>query len=356
VTRLGSAAVPWGLGFLYVSTSLDSGLSGPRSAAGAVLGVVIGVLLARRLERPVVVAGIVIAAEFGFRLVVPSLVIPFAGLAAMWSLSLARPPRISLLGLVGVSAVASLNGFRSTYDETVFVLLLGVSVWALAEAARNRIEAAHEAARRGVTEEQARIARELHDVIAHGVSVMVVQAAAAGDVFDHRPDQARAAIDAVEHTGREVLGELRRLLAAVRPEVDDGPPAPPPGLAQLDDLAEQLRAAGLDVVIRRDGRPVPLPAGVDLSAYRIVQEALTNTLRHAHATVAEVTLRYRPDAVEIEVVDDGRAANRVVDARPGLGLIGMRERTAVLGGTFAAGPTAHGSFRVTARLPIGVAP
>jgi signal transduction histidine kinase len=232
-----------------------------------------------------------------------------------------------------------------------------VCVWALAEAARNRVSAAEASARRVLSDERGRIARELHDVVAHSVSVIVVQAAAAGDVFDDRPDQARAALGSIERVGREALTELRRLVANVRPG-DDLPSEPQPGLAQVRALAAQLSSAGLDVVVREDGQPFPLPAGVDLSAFRIVQEALTNTLRHAQATTAEVTLRYEPGAVELEVVDDGRAAGPRTPwaGGGGMGLVGMHERATMLGGAIDAGPTTHGGFRVWARLPVEATP
>jgi len=195
----------------------------------------------------------------------------------------------------------------------------------------------------------------------------VVQAGAANDVFDSHPEQARTALRSIEGAGREALRELRRLLTDVRteggrtgdgsgsPGATDAPAPPQPGLDRVDELAAPLRAAGLQVLVTREGSPVALPAGVDISAYRIVQEALTNTLRHAQATVAEVTCRYEPDAVEIDVVDNGRpGAGRSVDGR-GLGLVGMNERATTLGGTFEAGPTAHGGYRVHARLPLDAA-
>jgi signal transduction histidine kinase len=249
------------------------------------------------------------------------------------------------------------NVARVIVEDTLFALALAVAAWALGEAARSRRAAVDEAMRRAVVDEQARIARELHDVIAHSVSVVVVQAAAAGDVFDTHPDQARAALGAIEASGRQALAELRRLLAAVRTEGPDGPPqGPQPGLDRVEHLAEPFRAAGLDVVVTREvvtgaGGPRPLPAGVDVSAYRIVQEALTNTLRHARATTAEVTLRLGDEAVELEVVDDGRG-HGAHTGPPGFGLMGMRERAMALGGTCEAGPTAHGGFRVHARLPV----
>jgi signal transduction histidine kinase len=321
--------------------------------AGVALSVLMGVALTQRAQRPELVTGVVLAATVPYTLLVPALVIPLAGMAAVWSLTLARPPSVSLVGLAGLVAVAAVNVVTTHIDEAVFTMCLAVAVWILAEAARHRVEAAHDAARQAALAEKGRIARELHDVIAHSVSVIVVQAAAAGDVFDSRPDQARSALSAIETTGRQALTELRRLLGAVDPEA--APTAPQPGLGRLDELVGQVRSAGLEVVVSVAGKPVELPAGVDLSAYRIVQEALTNTLRHARARVAEVSVIYRPDGVGIEVVDDGRASLRASGdagvASTGLGLIGMRERATVLGGSLDAGPTAHGGFRVRAHLP-----
>jgi signal transduction histidine kinase len=357
-----------GVGLLYASTALDADpdMGAASRASSVVLGVVVGVLLARRRHRPMAVALATVAADAAFQILMPGMVIPFAGLVALWSATLRLPPRRSLVVLAGVSATSGLNVFRTTAEETTFTLLLGLCVWALAEAARSRISAAEESARRVLSEERARIARELHDVVAHSVSVIVVQAAAAGDVFDDRPDQVRAALGSIEGAGREALAELRRLVAAVRPD-DSLPAEPQPGLAQVSALAAQLRSAGLDVVVREDGQPFPLPAGVDLSAFRIVQEALTNTLRHARATTAEVTLRYEPGAVELDVIDDGRAATPRAAAdgagtgvgdgggSGGMGLVGMHERVTMLGGVLEAGPTAHGGFRVRARLPVEAA-
>ena len=157
-------------------------------------------------------------------------------------------------------------------------------------------------------EEQARIARELHDVIAHSVSVIVVQAAAADDVFDAQPDQARASLRSIERTGREALAELRRLLGAVRPATAATPPARSRGSTASTSCRSRCAQAASRWCVRREGDPAPLPAGVDLSAYRIVQEALTNTLRHARATRAEVVLRYGADELVVEVRDDGRGA------------------------------------------------
>jgi signal transduction histidine kinase len=210
-----------------------------------------------------------------------------------------------------------------------------------------------EHARRAAAEEQTRIARELHDIITHNVSVMTVQASAAGDVFETQPDRAREALASIESTGREALTELRRLLGSV--QTGDGALAPLPGLARLEDLVEPVRAAGLAVELSVEGEPHELPAAVDLSAYRIVQEALTNTLKHAHAANVTVTIRYGGDAVEVEVVDDGQgpAAN---GGERGHGIIGMHERAALFGGRLRAGPAPQRGFAVHARIPLEEGP
>ena len=206
--------------------------------------------------------------------------------------------------------------------------------------------------RRATAEEQARIARELHDVIAHSVSVMVVQAAAAGDVFDANPARAREALASIEATGRDALAELRRLLGQVRKDADgaDASFAPQPGLGALAGLAEQVRRAGIDVAVNVEGVPIELPPGVDLAAYRVAQEAITNTLKHASASKVAVTVRYRDDRVEVEVVDDGVGQTANGDGL-GHGLIGMRERAALYGGELHAEPQPGGGFRVFVSLP-----
>jgi signal transduction histidine kinase len=240
-----------------------------------------------------------------------------------------------LIGLVAAWVIGDNLGTRRAYMRAL-------------EERADRLEREQESERaRAVAEEQARIARELHDVVAHSVSVMVVQAAAANDVFDTRPDGAREALRAIEATGRGALAELRRLLGAVH----DGETeyAPQPGLDRLDALVAQVRAAGLAVSFSVVGEPRQLSAGVDLSAYRIVQEALTNTLKHANASRAEVSLRYEDEAVDVEVRDDGTGGGNGAGA--GRGLIGMRERVAAFGGSLEAGPAAAGGFAVKARFP-----
>ncbi len=209
-----------------------------------------------------------------------------------------------------------------------------------------------EQARAAVADERARMARELHDAIAHGVSVMVVQAEAAEEVLDVDPVSTRTALQKVQRSGREALFELRRLVGILRDHETGTELAPQPSLAHLDTLVAQLREAGVNVDLRVEGEPVSLPRGIDLSAYRIVQEALTNVLKHAGPARAAVRVRYRPDALLLEVSDDGRGAAAPANGN-GHGLIGMRERAALYGGVLDATARPEGGFRVRASLPIG---
>ncbi|MDT0443807.1 sensor histidine kinase [Streptomyces johnsoniae] len=338
--------------YLAVLVPAEAGAGTPGAVVllGSLAGVVQGAALYRRRSHPVPVLAVCLVGGLVIQLIAPNGIFPWAGLVVLGSLASTRPPSVSLPALAALLALTSLNFRTAPQEEAQFAMAVPVVVWALAEAVRNRRAAVAEASHRAVTEEQARIARELHDVIAHSVSVVVVQAAAADDVFDERPDQARSALRAIESSGRATLAELRRLLAVVRPEPDER--SPQPGLDRLGELAEPLRAAGLPVslTVRVPG---PLPAGVEVSAYRIVQEALTNVLRHARARRVEVTARADGDVLEVEVTDDGAGAGVHAGARGGFGLVGMRERAAVLGGTVAAGPRPGGAgFRVHARLPL----
>ena len=216
-----------------------------------------------------------------------------------------------------------------------------------------RLEREREAnARAAVAEERTRIAREMHDVVAHSLSVMVVQAEAAEEMLSRDPERARKPLSAVQETGRTALTELRRMLGVLR-EFDETPDlAPQPGLAGLDDLVAHVRDAGLPVTVRVEGEPRPLSPTGDLQAYRIVQEALTNALKHAGPARAQVLVRYEPNELVLEVTDDGRGYDPSTDGG-GHGLIGMRERVAVCGGEMSAGRRAQGGFEVVARLPIG---
>ena len=202
------------------------------------------------------------------------------------------------------------------------------------------------------------IARELHDVVAHGVSVMVVHAGAARRVIDERPEQARDALQTIETTGREALVELRRLVGILRADGAAPPLDPQRGLDSLGALIASVGSAGVPVELAVEGEPRPLPAGVDLAAYRIVQEALTNTIKHAGHARARVRVAYEGAALDLEIVDDGRSREpdggrrAIVPPGQGHGLIGMRERVHLYGGDFEAGPRQGGGFRVRARLPL----
>ncbi|HXH88273.1 MAG TPA: sensor histidine kinase [Gaiellaceae bacterium] len=208
---------------------------------------------------------------------------------------------------------------------------------------------------RAIEEERGRIARELHDVVAHSVSVMTVQAGAVRRLLAPEQQREREALLTVEETGRETLTEMRRLLAVLRQEGEVPALAPQPGLASLTSLVAQVREAGLPVELRYEGEQISLPPGIDLSAYRIVQEALTNTLEHAGPARAWVAIRFGTDQIEVEVANDG-VADSSGDGF-GRGLVGMRERVALCGGELTAGPRPGGGYTISARLPVtGSAP
>jgi signal transduction histidine kinase len=207
-----------------------------------------------------------------------------------------------------------------------------------------------ERARLAVVDERTRIARELHDVVAHHVSAIAVQAGAAEEIAERDPARARRALSAIQATSRQALAEMRAIVGILRESEASEALAPQPTLAQVQRLAEQTRAAGLPVELRYRGEPRQLPEAVDLSAYRIVQEALTNTLQHARATRATVAIEYGPAALDIVVSNDGAAP---LDAtRSGRGLVGMRERVGLFHGTLEVGPSPEGEFRVHAHLPL----
>jgi signal transduction histidine kinase len=213
---------------------------------------------------------------------------------------------------------------------------------------RERADALREAAR----QERARIARELHDVVTHNVSMMVIQAGAARKVLDKAPEAARDALLAVEEGGRAALGELRGVMGLLTTEDDDEALNPQPGLAQLPPLIDRVRDAGIDVTVTGGGEPRPLPAGLELAAYRVVQEALTNTVKHAAGARATVDVTYSPDALRITVTDTGGQPTPEAAASTGRGLAGLRERLAVYGGTLQATVRLTGGYRVQAHLPL----
>ncbi|MEV6924565.1 histidine kinase [Dactylosporangium sp. NPDC051485] len=241
-------------------------------------------------------------------------------------------------------------------DWALQYVLAMLAAWFIGNNVRQRREFAQariaESARSAVQQERLRIARELHDMVAHSIGVIAMQAGMGRRVIDKRPDEARQALAVIEDTGRETLASLRRMLGTLRraePEPGAVPLDPAPGLADLDRLAARSRDAGLHVEVSGGADERPLPPDVDLSAYRIIQEAVTNVARHAGTTRCDVLVERQSGALVIEVVDDGRGGD---PGGGGYGIPGMRERVALLGGDFAAGPRPEGGFRVAARIPI----
>lgn len=278
---------------------------------------------------------------------------PFPLWLSLCTVAAIKPRRVSLWWAAAAAAAVLVSHDVLSPGPTVTGLLSVAVAWVLGDTLRSRRawlrEEDAQRLQRAASDEQARIARELHDAIAHSVSVIVVQAAAASDVFDAQPDKARNALRSIEDTGRSTLAELRRLLGVVERSAEDAY-APQPGLGSIEQLLERVRAAGLPVSFNAEGQLDDLPTGLDLSAYRIVQEALTNTLKHAGASRAEVDVRRTPTSIELEIVDDGRGAANGTGS--GRGLIGMRERANLAGGEIDAGPLPSGGFRVHARLPL----
>jgi signal transduction histidine kinase len=272
--------------------------------------------------------------------------------------------RIGLGIVVGGVAIVVYNDPTHQADTLVSTPVTFVIAWLVGyalrertqrtEAAEDRAERAERdraaAARVAVAEERGRIARELHDVVAHAVSVMVLQVGAVRHRMPDSDAENREALENVERAGRTALAEMRRLLGAMRRDDEQPELAPHPGLADLDNLLEDVRAAGLDVRLQVHGEPVELPPGLDLSAYRILQEAVTNTLKHAQARQAEVEVRYDPRDLCLEVRDDGRGPS--TGDGHGHGLVGMGERVKIFGGDLSAGRAPGGGFVLRARLPL----
>ncbi|WP_327235192.1 sensor histidine kinase [Streptomyces sp. NBC_01317] len=308
----------------------------------------------------------------------------FAMLVIIYTVAAEGGPRwASRLALVGGLFAAPLSQLRWPVDEAstfgrvfagVVLTVPFVLAWVLGDSLRTRrayfdqleeratrLEKEREAqAKVAVAAERARIARELHDVVAHNVSVMVVQADGAAYVLDAAPDQAKQALETISSTGRQALAEMRRLLGVLRTgdTREGGEYVPQPDVDQIEDLVEQVRRAGLTVDFKIEGTARPLPSGVELTAYRIVQEALTNSRKHGGPDVgASVRLVYFDDGLGLLVEDDGRGAAHEMyedggaDGR-GHGLIGMRERVGMVGGTLDAGPRPGGGFRISALLPL----
>jgi signal transduction histidine kinase len=360
----------------FVSMPADRSVPGGMLVLGYGLVLLHTLPLALRRRFPGTVLALVVASGLaGIALFLPPFFVGPAILVAVYSVAAYGSRRVSVAGLavaeLGLAAVL-LTRFEEPEAWLVWVQFAGIfgAAWLLGLFAHNyrayaaRLEertaelerAREELARRAVVEERLRLARELHDVVAHAMSVIAVQSGVGAHVADSRPGEVGKALAAIEATSRSALIELRRLLGVLR---QDGEPqaslTPAPGLATLEGLLAEVAKAGLAVRLRVEGAPSPLPVGLDLSAYRIVQEALTNVVKHAGPAHAQVTIRYRDHEVAVEVIDDGRGVAAVAaDGRRGTGhgLIGMAERVAVFGGDLEVGPRPGGGFRVAARLPL----
>jgi signal transduction histidine kinase len=299
---------------------------------------------------------------------VPVDFIPFlAGCAAIFLLGLLRERRQAITGLAVGIAVETLVAYRDPlHNQSAFIAttIIFCIIWTIAFTVGRKLEEAEEAreraaraerereerARAAVGEERARIARELHDVVGHSVSLMTVQASAVRRLLRPEQEREREALLIVERTGREALAEMRRMVGVLRRPEEAPALAPQPSLEHLDKLVAQARDAGLTVELHIEGAPRPLPAGVDLTAYRLVQEGLTNAIKHAQAARAQVFVRYGDGGIEVTVSDDGHGGGSGESG--GHGLVGMRERVAVFGGELEAGPRPEGGYRLRARLPL----
>ena len=284
----------------------------------------------------------------------------------MFSLGRHAEPRPAAWGAAYAAGAAIVVTLLVTPGDIVFpVVFFFLMPWAAGRALRQRLlltrELAEQAARteadreeraaRAIADERARIARELHDVVAHSLTVMVIQAGAARRIVDSQPERVVEVADTIKRMGREALDEMRRLVGVMGDDGVGAALAPQPTLAELESLVERARGAGLDVQLEVRGERVPLPPGVDLSAYRVVQEALTNTIKHARASSARVVVAFADGELELTVADDGAGGESLVPSG-GQGLAGMRERVTLYGGEFAAGPRDGGGFEVCARFPL----
>jgi signal transduction histidine kinase len=340
---------------------------------GYTLVVVAGGSLAWRRRFPYTVLAVSTAAMllYAARLY-PGGPVYIAPVIAMYTVATLSPRRIWVPSvLVAVGAISIVGAIQANDTGTSWFHLVyftwGVAagfvgdgvrlrrqhVLAVEERSRHLEETREQEGRRLVAEERLRIARDLHDVVAHSLASINVQASAGAHVAASHPEQAQAALLAIKSASKEALDELRLTLGTLRSHDENAPRAPAPSLARLDELVERTRRAGLPVSLRRVGTPVSVPAPVDVAAYRIVQESLTNALRHAGPALATVCITYGADAIEIDVTDDG-LGSMAFNASPGHGIAGMRERALGVGGSLDAGAVPGGGFRVHAVLPTRV--
>jgi signal transduction histidine kinase len=354
-----------------VTRGREDGPAAPLALAVPVIALMLLPLLARRrypFGAPAFAVGVGTAASFVEGRLVPYLFFTFVGILVIAFLFAYLNDRrhavVGLLLVLGTAAIVTRNDPQQDWVDSIFIAVILALAWLGGVALNERLSRAlaaetraarlererEEQARRAVAEERTRIARELHDVIAHSVSVMTVQASGVRRLLLPEQEREREALETIERTGREALAEMRRMLGVLRqPTQEPAALAPQPGLDNLDNLVRQVREAGLPVELHVSGERPQLPPGIDLSAYRVVQEALTNALRHAGPARARVDVRFSDDAVELEIANDGRSD--VNGNGDGQGLVGMRERVALCGGTVESGPCSAG-YAVRARIPL----
>ncbi|MGW5127503.1 sensor histidine kinase [Streptomyces sp. NPDC004069] len=361
-----AGAGDWAIAVGVAGALLATGLSGQHSAEGlGLLGYALlaagGLALAARRRAPLPVLAVTGLCAVGYQAAgfdVPAVAYLFAVYAAMRAghRTVTVVTSVAMLAALPLAALASLHDLGEAFAqargalEVAWLVAAGAAGEALRQAERRADEAERtreETARRRADEERLHIARELHDSLTHQISIIKVQAEVAVHVARRRGEQVPAALLAIQEAGREASRELRATLEALR----DDDTAPPRGLDHVPDLVERARAIGLDVTLTIEGKPHDVPAAVDRTVYRIVQESLTNIARHAAADTASVRIDCRPDALTIRVDDDGRATPDTTPM-PGVGLLGMRERVTALGGRLRAEPRVGGGFTVQAELPV----
>jgi signal transduction histidine kinase len=343
--------------------------SSTERAVAAAAGLVLALSLAWRRRAPLVVLGVAIATSVLANVVAvldEATTPAIALVVAVYSVGAHTSGLRASVGGLGVAALIAANvAEQFSLGDLLFIAMIVGGAWLAGRAIRYRRERERvlerltvdlerereEKARAAVAEERVRIARELHDVVAHAISVIVLQARGGRRSLATDPTETHEALDTIEATGSEALAEMRRLLGMLRSDDEEIALAPQPSLRYLDALAAQVREAGLPVDLSVEGEPTELPPGVDLSAYRIVQEALTNALKHAGPATARVVVRYRENDLELEIADTGADAG-ASDGGEGHGLAGMRERVSLYGGRIEAGPRDGGGFAVRARLPL----
>jgi signal transduction histidine kinase len=335
----------------------------------AAVGLVFALSLAWRRRVPLAVLALAIAASVAanFVALLDATTVPALALVlATYSVGAHTEGLPATIGGLGVVALIAENVGRDFSPEDVlFIGMILGGAWLAGRAMRYWREREQtlkrltvelerereEKARLAVAEERVRIARELHDIVAHAIGVIVLQARGGRRSLATNPDETRDTLDTIEATGSQALAEMRRLLGMLRRDDERTALAPQPTLRRLDALAAQVTEAGLPVDLAVEGRPIELPPGIDLSAYRIVQEALTNALKHAGPATARVVVRYGQNDVELEIADTG--VGLAASDGTGHGLVGIRERVAIYGGELQAGPRPEGGFRLRARLPVG---